>query len=69
MRENSGNNDKKRYNIESSSFTQNNVYPWFFMEPERVRISTKKQSRRVVLTQSKNCEKDLEHLLKRFGTL
>ena len=27
------------------------------------------QSRRVVLTQSKNCEKDLEHLLKRFGTL
>ena len=43
MQENSGNNDKKRYNIESSSFTQNNVYPWFFMEPERVRISTKKQ--------------------------
>ena len=59
MRENSGNNDKKRYNIESSSFTQNNVYPWFFMEPERVRISSKNnkltQSRRVVLTQSKNC--------------
>ena len=35
------------------------VYPWFSMEPERVRISSKNnkltQSRRVVLTQSKNC--------------
>ena len=57
--ENCGNNDKKHYNIKCSSFTQKNVYPWFSMEPERVRISSKNnkltQSRRVVLTQSKNC--------------